>query len=126
MIENIYIVFVFALGLIIGSFLNVLIYRLPREISIFKKKRSFCPKCKKALSAKELVPLFSFIFLRGRCAGCKKKISFKYPVVEFMAGLLFALAFIRLGIYGSGFMTHEVARLVFSLIIISILLWSFL
>lgn len=74
-------------GLCIGSFLNVLIDRLPQEKSIFGRSR--CPYCKKKLQWRELVPLFSFILLGRKCSSCRKKISWQYPIVEIATGILF-------------------------------------
>jgi prepilin signal peptidase PulO-like enzyme (type II secretory pathway) len=88
--------FVFILGLAVGSFLNCVIYRLETGES-FLKGRSYCPHCKHVLSWKDLIPLFSFLSLKGKCRYCKKKISFQYPLVEFFTGILFALA---IPIYG--------------------------
>lgn len=79
-------------GLIIGSFLNSVIYRLEEDTPIFRlENRSLCPHCKKKLTARELVPIFSFLFQRGRCRGCGEKISLQYPLVELGTGVLFAL-----------------------------------
>ena len=82
-----WIVFIFILGLCIGSFLNVLIYRLPRSLAI--TGRSFCPKCKKNISWRENIPLLSFVFLGGRCRYCHSPIGWQYPTVEFLTGVLF-------------------------------------
>ena len=82
--------FVFSLGLIIGSFLNCVIYRLSKKES-FLKKRSYCPRCKHTLSWQDLIPIFSFLILRGKCRYCKKSISFQYPLVEFATGSLFLI-----------------------------------
>lgn len=79
--------FVWFFGISAGSFLNVLIDRLPQGKSI--QGRSHCPHCQKTLRWYELIPLFSFVFLKGRCLGCKKSISWQYPVVELATGLLF-------------------------------------
>lgn len=76
-------------GLCFGSFANVIGYRLPREESIVQPP-SHCPQCGKNLSAGELIPILSWIFLRGRCKGCKEPISIRYPAVELACGLLFA------------------------------------
>lgn len=73
-------------GLCIGSFLNAVIYRLPREISL-SASRSHCPKCNKLIYWYENIPVFSWIFLRGKCSGCKSKISIEYPIVELGVGL---------------------------------------
>ena len=90
-------IFAFILGTVIGSFLNVLIYRLPRRISIIAP-HSFCPNCKKSIKWYENIPVISYITLGGRCAGCGKRISFRYPVVEILTGLLFLYAFSRCGL----------------------------
>lgn len=81
--------FVFVIGLIFGSFLNSYLYRLdcPSE-----QRHSFCPKCLHQLYFLELIPVFSFIFLKGRCRYCSQQISWQYPLVELAAGFLF-LAF---------------------------------
>ena len=89
-------VFLFLLGLILGSFLNVVIYRLPRELSP-AKGRSFCPHCRRTLTPLELVPLFSFLALRGRCRTCKARISPRYPLVELLAGAGLVLIFLPYG-----------------------------
>jgi leader peptidase (prepilin peptidase)/N-methyltransferase len=81
------------LGLMIGSFLNVVIYRLPRNLSVVKP-RSFCPKCRTKISWYENVPLASYIALGGRCAGCGSRISVRYPIVE-ATGAALALGSIR-------------------------------
>ncbi len=84
-------VFAFLLGLCFGSFANVLIYRLPERISIIKPP-SHCPKCGKEIPFYCNIPLFSYIFLLGRCRFCKAKISFRYPFVEIFVGVLFWFA----------------------------------
>lgn len=89
--------FAFVLGTVIGSFLNVLIYRLPRRISIIAP-HSFCPNCEKPIKWYENIPVISYIILGGRCAGCGKRISLRYPVVEVLTGLLFLYAFNRCGV----------------------------
>ncbi|KKU20083.1 MAG: Type 4 prepilin-like protein leader peptide-processing enzyme [Candidatus Saccharibacteria bacterium GW2011_GWA2_46_10] len=73
-----------------GSFANVLIYRLPRNEKV--SGRSKCPHCKNVLRAGELVPVLSFIFLKGKCAHCGGKISILYPLVEIASGILFVFA----------------------------------
>jgi len=90
-------VLIFVLGLAIGSFLNVVIFRLAKGKS-FLKGRSYCPKCKHQLGAKDLIPLFSFIFQKSRCRYCKKKISSLYPLVELAAGLTFLLVYFNFGL----------------------------
>ena len=85
-------IFVFGGGLIFGSFANVLIWRLKSGEKIVNS-RSRCPHCRKQLKAIDLIPIGSFIFLRGRCRYCRQKISWQYPLVELVIGALFVLAF---------------------------------
>ncbi len=83
----------FVLGLIIGSFLNVVIFRINTKRSL--GGRSSCMSCQSKLSWYELIPLFSFLFLRGRCRNCQTKISIQYPLVELTTGIIFSLLFLR-------------------------------
>lgn len=80
---------VFILGLIVGSFLNCVIYRLEKEESLWG--RSYCPNCKHMLGWYDLVPIFSFILLGGKCRYGKCNISFRYPCIECITGLTFLL-----------------------------------
>lgn len=81
--------FFFLFGLVIGSYLNVAIYRLPLHLST-AKGRSFCPQCHHTLSALDLVPLFSWLGLRGKCRYCRAPISPRYPLIESLTGFLYA------------------------------------
>lgn len=90
-------ILIFIFGLIIGSFLNVCIYRIPEGISVISPG-SFCPHCRHPLSWLDNIPLFSYIFLRGRCRYCKEKISLQYPIVELVTGIIFLLFYIRFGL----------------------------
>jgi leader peptidase (prepilin peptidase)/N-methyltransferase len=81
-------VFVFALGLVVGSFLNVVIHRLPRGESVVTP-RSHCPACNAPIAAWDNVPLLSYLWLRGRCRGCGAHIAARYPAVELLTGLAF-------------------------------------
>jgi leader peptidase (prepilin peptidase)/N-methyltransferase len=83
----------FCFGLIIGSFLNVVIFRLNTSKSL--GGRSACMICAKKLTWYELIPLFSFLGLKGRCSGCKSKISLQYPLVEVISATVFALLFLK-------------------------------
>ncbi len=83
---------IFIFGLIVGSFLNCLIYRLEIEES-FLKGRSYCPRCKQILSWPDLIPVLSFLFLKGKCRYCQQKISIQYPLVELATGILFVSIF---------------------------------
>ncbi len=87
-------VFVFAFGLLIGSFLNVCIARLPQSLSIIKP-RSRCPKCLTPINFYDNIPLLSFILLRGRCRHCSLPIPWRYPAVELLTGGVTALLFLK-------------------------------
>ena len=80
----------FIIGICIGSFLNVVVYRFQKNLSIIKP-RSFCPKCKNKLSMRENVPLLSYLIQRGKCINCNGSISFRYPLIEFLTGILFII-----------------------------------
>ena len=82
MIEIFYYIFVAGLGLIIGSFLNCVIYRLEINKTFFKG-RSFCPACHHQLNFFDLIPVLSFIFLKAKCSYCEAKITFQYQLVFF-------------------------------------------
>ncbi len=81
--------FAFVLGAVVGSFLNVCIYRLPLGLSVNEPRRSFCHSCKKQLTWSQNIPLLSWLFLSGRCANCGSRIAFRYFVVELLTALLF-------------------------------------
>ena len=82
----------FVFGSIVGSFLNVCIYRIPEGLSVVSP-RSRCPKCETPIAWYQNVPILSWLFLRGRCAQCKVRISARYPLIEALNGLLYALTF---------------------------------
>ncbi len=86
-------VFVVIIGLIIGSFLNSLIWRLYTEESLWG--RSYCPRCGHKISWYDNIPLLSFVLLGGRCRHCRRPISWQYPAVEFLTALLFLLVFLK-------------------------------
>ncbi len=87
---------IFILGCSIGSFLNVLIVRIPKDESVVFPA-SHCVHCKTPLKPWHNIPLFSWIFLRGRCAFCGKPISVQYPLVELMGGIIFLAVFVKMG-----------------------------
>jgi leader peptidase (prepilin peptidase)/N-methyltransferase len=90
--ETIFSTFAFILGAVVGSFLNVCIYRLPLGLSVNEPKRSFCPHCKHQIPWWQNIPLFSWVLLRGKCANCKAPISFRYLGVELLTAMLFLAA----------------------------------
>lgn len=106
---------IFITGLIFGSFFNVVIYRLPEGKSIIAP-RSFCPSCGAKLKAYDLIPVFSFIFLRGKCRYCGCKISFRYPLVELVTGVVFVILYIKFGLS---------VEFIFTVFLMSILLMVF-
>lgn len=83
-------------GLLVGSYLNVVIYRLPRGLSTILP-RSRCPGCGAAIRARDNLPLLSFLWLRGRCRHCGHRIGWRYPLVELVTALLFVTAFLQFG-----------------------------
>lgn len=84
--------FMFLLGAILGSFANVVIYRMPRGESVVKP-RSHCFQCKKMVKWYDNIPILSWFILRGKCRHCQANFSFRYPLVEFITGVLFVLSF---------------------------------
>ncbi|MEA3398647.1 MAG: prepilin peptidase, partial [Patescibacteria group bacterium] len=84
--------FIFLFGLIIGSFLNCLIYRIHEGKSV--GGRSFCPHCKQQIAWYDNLPVLSFVLLKGKCRHCRKRISWQYPAVELMTGILFVISFL--------------------------------
>ena len=80
---------VFVFGLVCGSFLNAVVHRLPRGIGLAHPKRSFCPHCGRSLPWYENIPVASWLWLRGRCAGCGARIPARYPLVELLTAVLF-------------------------------------
>lgn len=84
--------FTFIFGLICGSFLNAVIFRLHAHKS-FLRGRSFCPRCGRVLEPRDLIPVLSFILLKGRCRSCQKPISWQYPLVELATGISFSLLY---------------------------------
>ena len=101
-------------GLAVGSFLNVVIYRLPRKMK-FIMERSICPNCANRLKWYHNIPLLSFLFLRGKCAFCQARISLRYPLVELLCGLFFVYLYWQ---YGASFTMASYAVLAVMLLVI--------
>ena len=91
-------IMIILMGITIGSFLNVLIYRLPLGISLFNPKRSICTSCNKKIYWYENIPIFSYLFLKGQCSSCKEKISKIYPLVEIITGFITFVFYTKLGL----------------------------
>ncbi|NLI11370.1 prepilin peptidase [Pelotomaculum propionicicum] len=108
-----YVFFVF--GLVIGSFLNVCIYRIPRGESVVFPP-SHCPGCSRRIAARDLIPVLSYLRLKGRCRFCGSKISPIYPFIELLTGLLFAAVYLR---FGHTVLLYKVLFLVPVLIIVT-------
>jgi leader peptidase (prepilin peptidase)/N-methyltransferase len=85
------------LGLVIGSFLNVVILRLPQGMSV-SRPRSHCPQCKQLVSWYDNIPVVSYLILQGRCRRCGKKFSARYPFIEAIAGLVSVLLYLKFGL----------------------------
>lgn len=90
-------ILIFIFGIVFGSFYNVVIYRIPNNKSIIAPP-SACGTCNTQLKPLDLIPIFSYIYLKGRCRYCGAKVSLQYPVIEFLTGVLFVLSFIYFGL----------------------------
>lgn len=108
-------------GLWTGSFLNVCVWRFPRQLSPIKG-RSSCPRCGHALSPGDLVPVFSWLFLRGKCRYCHRPISRRYPLTEALTGLVFLLCFY---VFGAGFRSVPACLFASALITAAWIDWDF-
>lgn len=116
--------FVFAFGAIIGSFLNAVIWRLHVGQS-FVRGRSKCIHCRHGLAARDLVPVFSYLFLGGKCRYCRKPISPHYPIVETVTGLLFVLALMATVPAGETAAMTDLPRLLFHWFLVSVFVFAF-
>jgi leader peptidase (prepilin peptidase)/N-methyltransferase len=94
-------ILIFFTGLIVGSFLNVCIYRIPLKITLLKQ--SFCPGCKKSVPIWSNIPLLGFILLKGKCHYCRQKISIQYPLIEIVTAIITLLTFLFVGFNTSFF-----------------------
>ncbi len=88
----------FIAGLLIGSFLNVCVYRLPRDLSVVKPARSFCPFCEETIAWYDNIPVLSYILLRAKCRRCGAHIPLRYPVVEIVTAVAFAICVAFFGV----------------------------
>lgn len=110
---------IFLFGIVIGSFLNVCIYRIPKKENI-ATERSHCMACGTQLKWYDLVPLFSWLFLRGKCRYCRKKISIQYPLVEFVNGVGYVWIF---AVNGFNFVSILYCLCVSALLALSVIDW---
>jgi leader peptidase (prepilin peptidase)/N-methyltransferase len=116
--ENVIIlIYIFILGTCIGSFLNVCIYRIPKEESIATPP-SHCGSCGTTLKALDLIPILSYLILRGKCRYCGEKISFRYPFIELITGVLVTAVYMN---YGLNFMFIKYSILIILLILIGMI-----
>ena len=111
---------VFLFGIAIGSFLNVVIIRLPRHESLIKRS-SHCMTCGAKIRARDLIPVFSWIALKGKCHNCGEKISPRYPIVETLNGLLYVLTFFVLDINAKAIITCVLMSL---LVVVAFMDWD--
>jgi prepilin signal peptidase PulO-like enzyme (type II secretory pathway) len=121
-IDMLVVVFVFVFGLIVGSFLNVVVLRTEKHERL--TGRSYCPTCKKKLVWYELVPVFSWLVQRGTCRGCHRPISIQYPLVEFLTGVVFVLVFVTHG--GSVPVLNTVQITALASYVLASVLWALL
>lgn len=112
-------VWVGLLGLAVGSFLNVLIYRLPRQIKI-GLSRSFCPSCRNPIPFYDNIPLLSYLLLGGKCRRCKAVIPAQYPAVELLNALLFVFFFYYFGLTAQFFVYAFVSAVLLTIIFIDV------
>lgn len=109
--------FSFIYGLLIGSFLNVVIYRLPLNLSLINPKRSFCPNCNTTLDFTALIPIIGFLLQKGVCKHCQQKISWQYPLVELSSAIISVII-----VFVFGIQTNTIFILLFAYITICLLL----
>lgn len=111
--------FVFLFGTAIGSFLNVVIFRLHKHKTL--GGRSSCPYCQHELSAIDLIPVFSFLSLKGKCRYCHHRLSWQYPLVEFWTGIIFCLVYLTSSFFEFANFSNMIS-LIFELFVASVLI----
>lgn len=104
-------ILIFIVGLVVGSFLNVCIYRIPRKISIIKPA-SYCPSCGNSIRPWHNIPVLSFLLLKGKCAYCGTKISLRYPLVEMLNGIFYVLAYLNFSLPALAFVLIFISALI--------------
>lgn len=116
-IENFLYIMIFIYGIVIGSFLNVCIYRIPKKESVVMVN-SHCMSCGHKLAWYDLFPLFSYLFLKGRCRYCGSKLSYQYPLIELLNGILYLIVF---GVNGMNLESVLYALLASALLTLSVI-----
>ncbi len=113
-------IYMFITGIVLGSFYTLAVYRIPLKQDI-THTRSYCPKCNHRLNFWDLIPVFSYIFLGGKCRYCKEKIRPRYIIIELMSGLVFLLFAMWLNIDVFNIEYKKVATLVFGIFFFSVI-----
>lgn len=113
--KYIFIIYIFLIGIVFGSFFNVCIFRIPNKQSILNPQ-SYCYNCNTMIRYLDLIPILSWIFLKGKCRYCGQKISLRYPLIELLTGILFVMTY---NVYGLNFVTINYLVLISLLIIIT-------
>ena len=111
-------IFMFAIGIVLGSFYTLAVYRIPLKQDI-THTRSYCPKCNHKLNFWDLIPVFSYIFLGGKCRYCKEKIRPRYIIIETLSGIVFLLYAILLDIDLLNIDYSKIATLIFGMLFFS-------
>ena len=111
------IIFIFILGISIGSFLNVIIFRIPKNESIIFPS-SHCSKCQVKLKTYHNIPILSWLFLKGKCSFCNSNISIQYPIIEFASGLMFISLYFKFGITQEFFLISAIFSTILALSVI--------
>ena len=112
-------ILIFVFGIVIGSFLNVCIYRIPKKETVVSE-RSHCMKCGYQLAWYDMIPVFSWLCLRGKCRKCKEPISPQYPIVEAVNGVLYVVVFL---VNGLNIESMIYCMLSSALIVLSVIDW---
>ena len=116
--EVVFYIAFYIIGVVLGSFFTLAIYRIPLKQDILYK-RSYCPKCGNKLKSKDLIPILSYLFLKGKCRYCNEKISARYIIIEFFSGLFYLLFVLSLKIDIFSFNVIKIVQLIYGTLIIS-------
>lgn len=111
-------IYIYAIGVVLGSFFTLAIYRIPKKEDI-THTRSYCPNCNHRLNFLDLIPVLSYIFLKGKCRYCHEKIRPRYIIIEVLSGLAFLLFVVSLNIDIFNIEINKIAVLVFGTLFIS-------